>query len=52
MGIATSTVTHYVTDIMGMKYRRLQWMPHTLTPLQEAVRVDLARRMLLARATY
>jgi hypothetical protein len=31
----SSTVCRYFTEVLGMKCRHLQWVPHTLTQRQQ-----------------
>jgi hypothetical protein len=50
--IAASMVCWYLTEVLGMKFRHLHWVPHTLTTAQKRERVELAERMLQALAKY
>jgi histone-lysine N-methyltransferase SETMAR len=44
--IALSTVCRYLKDVLGMKYRHMRWVPHTLSADQKQNRVDHAESML------
>jgi hypothetical protein len=50
--IAASTVCRYLTEVLGMKYRHLRWVPHTLTPAQKQMRAELAQSMLQGLAKH
>jgi hypothetical protein len=45
LGTATSTVCHYLRDMIEMKCCHLRWIPHTLTVAQKVERQDLAKRI-------
>jgi histone-lysine N-methyltransferase SETMAR len=46
LGIAVSTVCHYLSNVLGLKLRHMRWVPHTLTVEQKAKRAQLAGSML------
>jgi transposase len=46
LGIALSTVCRCFTEVLGLSYPHLRWIPHTLTPAQKVARVEIAKRML------
>jgi hypothetical protein len=50
--IAASTVCRCLTEVLGMKCRRLRWVPHTFTPAQKLMRAELAQSMLQALAEH
>jgi hypothetical protein len=50
--IAASMVCWYLTEVLGMKFRHLHWVPYTLTAAQKVEGVELAERMLQALAKY
>jgi histone-lysine N-methyltransferase SETMAR len=52
LGIAVSTICRYPTEVLGMKFRHLHWVPHTLTPVQKLMRAELAQSMLQALAKH
>jgi hypothetical protein len=52
MGIATSTVNYYLTNVLEMKYRHFRWLPDMLILSQKATGLNSAKRMLLAMAKY
>jgi hypothetical protein len=45
LGIAASPVCRNMTEVLGMKWRRSRWVPHTFTAAQKVIRVELAQRM-------
>jgi hypothetical protein len=46
LGIARSTLCHYLRHVIGMKCCHLRWIPHTLTIAEKVEREHLAKRML------
>jgi hypothetical protein len=52
LGIAASTVCHYLSDVLGMKCFQMRWVPHTLSALQKAKRAEYSRDMLHTLATH
>jgi hypothetical protein len=41
LGIVTSTVYRYFTEVLGLKRRYLNWVAHTLTPAHKVMRSGL-----------
>jgi hypothetical protein len=52
LGIANSTISGYLTTVLGMKNRHLRWVPHSLTHTQKMVRTKLAQNMLQTLAKH
>jgi hypothetical protein len=52
MGIAASTVSHYLTDVLMTEYSHLRLVPNTLISSQKAARVDSGKLTLLTLAKY
>jgi hypothetical protein len=48
LGIVASTACHCRSEIVGMKYRYLRCVPHTLTAAQKLIRAELAHSTLQA----
>jgi hypothetical protein len=45
LGIALSAVGRCFTEVLGLSYRHLRWIPHTLTPAQKVSGVEIAKQM-------